>query len=70
MKIKNCIEGDCENGALITQLCAALKPFAGYADPRGGIPRSFLITHGSPLAKKQLTMGDCYDAKKILDSLK
>lgn len=48
------------------RLRAALKPFADYADPRNGVPPSFQITAGSPLARKQLLMQDCYRARDAL----
>jgi len=44
-----------------------LKPFADYADPHRKVPREMVITNGSPMAKRQLTMGDCYDAKDAID---
>lgn len=40
----------------------ALRPFADYADPSRRIRPDFVLTAGSPLAKRQLTMGDCYAA--------
>jgi len=48
-------------------LRAALQPFAAYADPRNGVPPSFQITVGSPLARKQLIMQDCYRAREALE---
>lgn len=44
----------------------ALEPFAAYADPRRMMPASMPITAGSAMAKKQLTMGDCYAAAAAL----
>lgn len=52
--------------AEIERLRAALKPFADYADPRNGVPPSFPITAGSPLARKQLLMQDCYRARDAI----
>jgi hypothetical protein len=49
------------------KLRAALKPFADYADPRRVVPPTFQITSGSNLARKQLTMEDCYRAKEALE---
>jgi hypothetical protein len=48
----------------IERLRSALKPFADYADPSHIVPAFHLITNGSPMAKKQLTMGDCYEASQ------
>lgn len=52
--------------ARIKMLEAALKPFADYADARRQFPADLAITLGSRLAKRQLSMGDCYAA---LDTL-
>lgn len=52
----------------IDRLREALKPFADYADPRRGVPPSFQITAGSPMARKQLLMQDCYRARDALDN--
>lgn len=52
------------------RLQAALKPFAEYADPRVIVPFDFVITNGSKMAKRQLTMGDCYEARRALDGEK
>ncbi len=51
----------------IERLRAALKPFAGYADPRHVVPGSMVITNGSTLANGQLTMADCYHARTALE---
>lgn len=51
-------------------LRAALKPFADYADPRVVVPFDFVITQGSELAKRQLTMGDCYEARRVLGEMR
>jgi hypothetical protein len=45
-----------------SRLVAKLKVFADFADPHRKMPRELVISHGSPIAKRQLTMGDCYDA--------
>jgi hypothetical protein len=87
MEIKNCGEGDCENGALIRQLQSdragdqqrlfhyerviaqmqqALKPFADFADRTKQLSSEYVITTGSRMAKRQLTMGDCYAAYNAL----
>jgi len=47
----------------------ALAPFAAFADMRGALPDQFVITEGSPLAKKQLTMGDCRKAYAVWEQL-
>ena len=46
------------------KLRAALKPFADYADSPLALKmdRNFVITQGSPMARRQLTMGDCLNA--------
>lgn len=48
-------------------LRAALKPFADYADPSAVFPPNIPITNGSRLARRQLTMGDCYEAARVLE---
>jgi len=53
--------------AEIERLRAALKPFADYADPRNTVPADFRISAGSTMARKQLTMGDCYRARAALN---
>src|SRR5688572_6371238 len=52
--------------AEIERLRAALEPFADYADPSNRFPATAEITHGSKLARRQLTMGDCYAAHAAL----
>lgn len=69
MKIKSCGEGDCENGLLIARLVTALRPFADFADPRKTIRAAHEITQGSRLAKRQLTMGDCYLAAQLINEI-
>lgn len=44
----------------------ALKPFASFADPTRKVPRGMPVTVGSRIARRQLTMGDCYDAADAL----
>lgn len=51
------------------QLVAALQPFADFADPRGIAPPSLVITAGSGIAKRQLTMADCYAARDALANI-
>ena len=43
-------------------LVKALEPFASFADPRRYAPPGLPITQGSGMARRQLTMGDCYRA--------
>ena len=50
----------------IERLRVALKPFAAYADKNRIAPANLPISIGSPIAKVQLTMGDCYAAADIL----
>ena len=50
----------------IAFLRAALKPFAAYADRYYVAPDNLPISTGSPLAKTQITMGDCYRAAAAL----
>lgn len=51
---------------LVKPLVDALKPFAEYGAMNRKFPRGGQITHGSSMAKKQLTMGNCYDAADAL----
>jgi len=50
----------------IARLQAALKPFSDYADKHRATPPELILTSGSPLAKRQLTMRDCYNAADAL----
>lgn len=50
----------------LTLLEKAAKPFADYADQNRKFPRGGQISHGSSRARKQLTMGDCYDLADAL----
>ena len=52
----------------VNRLEAALEPFANFADERRIMPPEMHITPGSYMAKRQLTMGDCYKAKEVLES--
>lgn len=54
----------------ILALEKALQPFANYADSRNVVNPEFIITAGSSIAKKQLTMGDCYRAWHVLNGTK
>lgn len=49
-------------------LRAALAPFADFADPTAVFPPTIEVTTGSRLAKRQLTMGDCYEAARVLET--
>lgn len=51
------------------QIAEALRPFAEFADQDHIVPRRYVITQGSPLAKRQLTMGDCYEARAALAAI-
>lgn len=51
---------------LFGQLVTALKPLADFADYTRKFPADMPISAGSPLAKRQLTMGDCYEAVEAL----
>jgi len=50
----------------VAVLEAALRPFANYADDRKVMPPEWPITLGSAMARRQLTMGDCYAARAAL----
>lgn len=45
-----------------------LKPFADFANM--DVPRNLVITQGSEMAKRQLTMADCVGAKFIFKEIK
>ena len=49
----------------ITALQDALKPFAAFDD--GQAPFTLPITQGSGMARRQLTIGDCRNAKQALE---
>lgn len=48
------------------RLRVALEPFAAFADERNTVPPDYQITSGSPIARRQLTMGNCYNARKAI----
>ncbi len=50
------------------QLREALKPFADFANGSGAkhFPDNLVITSGSGMARKQLTLGDCHRARAAL----
>jgi hypothetical protein len=50
----------------LDEMTRALKPFAEYADANKIMPAGLIITAGSRLARRQLTMGDCYAARAAL----
>ncbi len=52
----------------VEELKAALRPFAAFADPRNKIPPDTILTAGSAMARKQITMADCYAASLALNS--
>ena len=47
-------------------LVSALEPFAAFADPHRMAPPELPITQGSRMARRQLTMADCYRAAAAL----
>ncbi|MFN3387473.1 MAG: hypothetical protein ACK40O_00965 [Allosphingosinicella sp.] len=53
-----------ETTLLERDLIAALQPFADFYVR--GAPDSHVITMGSRMAKRQLTMGDCRRAHELL----
>ena len=53
----------------VVKLRRALEPFAAFADPSNTFPPDMRITAGSPMAKKQLTMGECYAARDLLKEI-
>lgn len=50
----------------IAVLADALAPFADFAGARRTAPPGLPITVGSGVARRQLTMGDCYRAAAAL----
>lgn len=55
--------------AEITQLREALRPFADYAPAaQQQVPGHINITQGSWMARRQLTMADCYKARAALNN--
>lgn len=65
-EIAPCMDTHCDRCVYIVLSETALKPFADYADSTKAMPAEFIITNGSPLAKRQLQMGDCYRAAEAL----
>ncbi len=53
--------------AEVARLQKALRPFADYADMRGFVPDDMIISAGSPMAKRQITMGDCRRARAVFE---
>lgn len=51
--------------AEVAQLREALEPFADFAVHQA--PADHVITQGSPMAQRQLTMGDCQRARQALN---
>lgn len=49
----------------VADLIAALRPFADFYVR--GAPDSHVITQGSAMAQRQITMGDCHKAKAALE---
>lgn len=47
-----------------------LEPFASFADPKRSAPSGLPITQGSGMAKRQLTMGDCYRAADAIAAIR
>jgi len=62
--------GKDELARALETLRAALLPFSNFADPRGYAESEMPITLGSAMAKRQLTMGDCYAACSALAALR
>lgn len=54
---------------VIEQMIEALEPFADFADTSGVLPDDHVITRGSRMAQRQLTMGDCRRALAALATL-
>jgi hypothetical protein len=50
----------------IMRLRKALAPFANYVAGQRALPEDMKITQGSPLARRQLTFGDCLEAEAAL----
>jgi hypothetical protein len=51
----------------VKQLVRTLKPFADFADPQFKIPPQTTVTQGSPMAKRQILMEDCYRATVVVE---
>jgi hypothetical protein len=52
--------------AEVMRLTEALKPFADYADPTNRVSGHLTVSAGSFMARRQLTMDDCYKARNAL----
>lgn len=52
----------------VEELEAALRPFADFADPNNRIPPDIILTAGSAMARKQITMANCYAARAALST--
>lgn len=53
--------------ARVAQLEAALKPFAEFYGPHlANVSADFPVTHGSSMARRQITVGDLYRAHKAM----
>jgi hypothetical protein len=50
----------------VMRLRKALAPFARYVEGQKALPPDHIITQGSPLARRQLTFGDCLEALATL----
>jgi len=59
-------DDDVRNALRVMRLRKALAPFARYVEGQKALPRDLIITQGSPLARRQLTLGDCLDALAAL----
>lgn len=53
----------------VAEMREALQPFADYSDRKSLIPDDHIITQGSYMAKRQLTMGDCRKAAEAIASM-
>jgi hypothetical protein len=59
-----------EKDVTIATLREALRPFASYAaSPSANVPGELVVTAGSNMAKRQLTMQNCYDASTALSTI-
>lgn len=52
----------------LAEIRAALRPFAAFH--HSSAPDEHVITQGSAIAKRQLTMGDCRRAAEALENIK
>lgn len=51
--------------AVADKMAEALTPFTAFADKSQRSPPEMAITSGSTMAKRQLCMGDCYEAAEV-----